>query len=106
MKKKNSLIGSLFSIIGLMAIAGCTSTTTIDDEELPVPNERKDIVLNWAERGIVSTQNAFSLRFFNEAAKHKAENMIVSPLSMSMACPRVRVQGYGCREYIQQSSYD
>lgn len=85
MKKKNSLIGSLFSIIVLLVIAGCTSTTTIDDEELPVPNERKDIVLNWAERGIVSTQNAFSLRFFNEAAKHKAENMIVSPLSMSMA---------------------
>lgn len=74
MKKRDYFIGSIFSIFGLMAIAGCTSTATtmIDEEELPVPNERKDIVLSRSEGEIVNYQNEFSLKLFKDVLSHSS----------------------------------
>lgn len=68
--------------IAILLFAACS-------EDSPKPKPRYDIPMSRSEMEIVETQNEFSFKFFNEAAKINNGNFCISPLSLSMALSMV-----------------
>lgn len=72
----------------MLAVAACLilpgACSSEAGEELPTPNDRKDISLTITEEAVVRDYNEFALNLFNKYMLPTNSNTVISPLSVSM----------------------